>query len=295
MDDYVRSLIREVCGGDINKIRTAALIVCKQSNTKKDEQFCQNAIKKIEATKNLVELPYDLRGILVQEDVSNYLEERYFWRDAEVKIAERVISMYHVADKLYEKGIRYIPSVVLYGESGCGKTELARYIAYKAGMNYVYVRFSALIDSYLGKTQKNISKIFDYLRNSKCVVCFDEIDAIGMARDSNDDVGEMPRVVITLMQELDTLPNSVILVGTTNRFDRLDNALVRRFSISHEVTRMNETEAKTAASNFLKYAGCSCDEIQNYVNSMIGCAPVSKVVKECTEFIAERLIENRNI
>lgn len=292
MDDYVRSLIREVCGGDINKIRTAALIVCKQSKTKKDELFCESAIKKIEATKNLVELPYDLRGILAQEDVSNYSEERYFWRDEEVEIADRVISMYRVADKLYEKGIRYIPSVVLYGESGCGKTELARYIAYKAGLNYVYVRFSALIDSHLGQTQKNISKIFDYLRKSKCVVCFDEIDAIGMARGSNEDVGEMSRVVIALMQELDTLPNSVILVGTTNRFDRLDKALVRRFSISHEVTKMNEMEAKKAARNFLKYAGCSYDEIQNYVNCIVGDSPASKIVKDCTEFVANIILQD---
>ena len=292
MDDYVRSLIREVCGGDINKIRTAALIVCKQSKTKKDELFCESAIKKIEATKNVVELPYDLRGILAQEDVSNYSEERYFWRDEEVEIADRVISMYRVADKLYEKGIRYIPSVVLYGESGCGKTELARYIAYKAGLNYVYVRFSALIDSRLGQTQKNISKIFDYLRKSKCVVCFDEIDAIGMARGENDDVGEMSRVVIALMQELDTLPNSVILVGTTNRFDRLDKALVRRFSISHEVTKMNEMESKKAARNFLKYAGCSYDEIQNYVNCIVGDSPASKIVKDCTEFVANAILQD---
>lgn len=292
MDDYVRSLIREVCGGDINKIRTAALIVCKQSKTKKDELFCESAIKKIEATKNLVELPYDLRGILAKEDVSNYSEERYFWRDEEVEIADRVISMYRVADKLYEKGIRYIPSVVLYGESGCGKTELARYIAYKAGLNYVYVRFSALVDSHLGQTQKNISKIFDYLRKSKCVVCFDEIDAIGMARGSNDDVGEMSRVVIALMQELDTLPNSVILVGTTNRFDRLDKALVRRFSISHEVTKMNEMEAKMAARNFLKYAGCSYDDIQNYVDCIVGDSPASKIVKDCTEFVANIILQD---
>lgn len=292
MDDYVRSLIREVCGGDINKIRNAALIVCKQSKTKKDELFCENAIKKIEATKNLVELPYDLRGILAQEDVSNYSEERYFWRDEEVEIADRVISMYRVADRLYEKGIRYIPSVVLYGESGCGKTELARYIAYKAGLNYVYVRFSALVDSHLGQTQKNISKIFDYLRKSKCVVCFDEIDAIGMARGSNEDVGEMSRVVIALMQELDTLPNSVILVGTTNRFDRLDKALVRRFSISHEVTKMNEMEAKMAARNFLKYAGCSYDDIQNYVDCIVGDSPASKIVKDCTEFVANIILQD---
>lgn len=290
MDDKVRALIREVCNGDINRIRSAAAIVLKSSKTKKDEQFCENALKKIESTKNLVELPYNLKGILVQEDVSTYPEEKYFWREEEYDLAEKVISMYRVADKLQERGIRYIPSVILYGESGCGKTELARYIAHKAGLSYIYVRFSSLIDSHLGETQKNISRIFDYIRKSNCVVCFDEIDAIGMARGGNDDVGEMSRVVIALMQELDTLPNNVILVGTTNRYDRLDKALVRRFSISHKVTKLNEMESKIIARRFLKYAGCDYDEIENYVSCINGESTAAKITKECTEFVAEKLL-----
>lgn len=291
MDDHVRALIKEVCNGDINRIRAAAMIVLKSSKTKKDESFCESSIKKIEAARNMIELPYDLRGMLVSEDVSHYSEGRYFWRDEEVKIANKVISMYRVADKLQEKGIRYIPSIILYGDSGCGKTELARYIAYKAGLRYVYVRFSSLVDSHLGATQKNISKIFDYVKGSECVVCFDEIDAIGMQRGVKDDVGEMSRIVISLMQEIDRLPNSVIMVGTTNRFDMLDKALARRFSISHKVTKLNEIEAKETAQKFLEYVGFNYLESIDFVSRFPGDIPASKVITECTEFVAERLLK----
>ena len=61
-----------------------------------------------------------------------------------------------------------------------------------------------------------------------CVLCIDEIDTIAMRRGQTD-VGEMNRVVISLMQELDQLPNDMIVVATTNRYDQLDSALLRRF------------------------------------------------------------------
>ena len=104
-------------------------------------------------------------------------------------------------------------------------------------------------------TQSNIGKIFDYARTCPCVLCLDEIDAIGMARGQQQEVGEMDRIVIALMQELDRMPNNVIVVGTTNRFDRLDAALVRRFTIQHEVLLLNEYEAVQVAERFFRYSG----------------------------------------
>lgn len=106
---------------------------------------------------------------------------------------------------------------------------LARYIAHKAKLPFLRIQFSSLVDSHLGQTQSNLARIFDYVRTAPCVLCFDEIDAVGMARGQKDDVGEMNRVVIAIMQEMDRLPNNVIIIGTTNRFDRLDPALIRRF------------------------------------------------------------------
>lgn len=291
MDDKVRMLIREVCNGDISRIRTAATIVLKSCKTKKDEEFCTNSLKKLESIRNFMELPSNLKGMLVAEDVSVYPEEKYFWREDELEIAEKVISMYKVADTLQEKGIRYIPSLILYGESGCGKTELARYIAHLMNLPYVYIRFSSLIDSHLGETNKNISKIFDFLRGNQCVVCFDEIDAIGLERGQRNEVGEMSRIVISLMQELDTLPNGVVVIGTTNRFDMLDKALVRRFSISHEVKKLTVMEAKATARKFLKYAGLSLAEIQNYIESIVVDSPTYTVIRDCTEFVADKLLK----
>lgn len=112
---------------------------------------------------------------------------------------------------------------------------LARYIAYKAELPFVYVRFSNLLDSYLGKTQENVGRIFDYARANPCVLCFDELDAIGGKRGDRADVSEMSRVTIALMQELDRMHNKTIIIATTNRFDKLDPALIRRLPYQHEM------------------------------------------------------------
>lgn len=78
---------------------------------------------------------------------------------------------------------------------------LARYIAHKAKLPFLRIQFSSLVDSHLGQTQSNLARIFDYVRTAPCVLCFDEIDAVGMARGQKDDVGEMNRVVIAIIHK----------------------------------------------------------------------------------------------
>lgn len=257
------------------------------------KQNWERHIKQLESKANFVQLPQDLKGILASEDVAHYPEAKYFWRDRECEIADKVVSMYHAADRLQSKGIRYLPATILWGESGCGKTELAKYIAHKVGLPYVYVRFSTLVDCHLGATQKNVAKVFDYVKKEPCVVCFDEIDTIGMARGQKDDVGEMARIVIALMQELDTLPNNVIVIGTTNRFDMLDQALVRRFPMNYQIEKLNKTDAEAMARKFLEYAGMGKASIDTYVASVVGYVPASTIIRDCTEFVAMKLMEEQ--
>lgn len=294
MNNDTRNLLREVCNGDISRAQKAAIVLMRNSTTAKDADFCERLIKQLESKANFMQLPQDLRGVLVAEDVSQYPEDKYFWREREREIADKVVSMYRVADRLQSKGIRYLPATILWGESGCGKTELAKYIAHKVGLPYVYVRFSALVDRYLGATQKNVAKVFDYVKQEPCVVCFDEIDAVGMARGQKDDVGEMARIVIALMQELDTLPNRVIVIGTTNRFDMLDTALVRRFPMNYQIEKLNQKDAEAMARKFLEYAGMGKEDTDIYVDSIIGGVPASTIIRDCTEFVAMKLMEEQD-
>ena len=51
-------------------------------------------------------------------------------------------------DLLLEKGVEFIPSLLLYGLPGCGKSELAKYIASELELPLVTARLDSLISSY---------------------------------------------------------------------------------------------------------------------------------------------------
>lgn len=292
MNDQERDLIRYVCEGDIRKAQQQAKIILNGLPAKKDEQFKGNMLRKLDLKGNLIELPYNLKNFLVAEDMTNFPEARFLLRDEERSAVKKILALYRASERLAEKGIPYLPAMMLHGKSGCGKTMLARYIAYKVELPFVYVNFSNLLDSHLGATQGNLSRVFDYARHAPCILCFDEIDAIGLSRGQRDDVGEMSRVVIALMQELDRLPGNVIIIGTSNRFDRLDPALVRRFPLQYEIPPLSPEEAGLLARNFFNYADVDTagEWFPTWLKKFTGPVPASTVVKECTEWIVNQVL-----
>lgn len=61
------------------------------------------------------------------------------------------------------------------------------------------------------------------------MILFDEIDAIALDRVNSNDLREMGRVTSTILKELDKLNAEVVLIATTNLFEKFDKALNRRF------------------------------------------------------------------
>lgn len=252
MNDKLKNLIRAVAENDIQKAKQWVKVIVDDDKTKANGQFCRNILNRLQASSmNLMELPHDIKGILLMEDVSmTFNEKRYFLSDREDAVAEEILEMYETSQKLSEMGIQYLNSLMLYGESGTGKTLFGRYLAYKLGLPFAYMNFSRAIDSHLGGTAKNISKAFEFVENHKCVFMIDEVDAIGTKR-SKSDLGEMTRVTIGLMQALDCIRNDTVLVGATNCLDMIDLALLRRFTLVHQVIKFSEQEMVWMISKFL--------------------------------------------
>jgi len=256
LTDNQKRLIQAVSQNDIQSAKKCAIACVTEDTTAKNKMFCNKYRQILESSgSNMMELPYNLKNILCVEDVSNSFKEgRYYLSDREKIVFENIVRMKKVNEKLMEMGISYLNSTLLYGESGTGKTTFGRYVAYKMGMPFCYLNFSSLVDSYMGNTSKNISKAFNYVISNPCVLMLDEIDCISIERSNSSDGGssaEMARVTITLMQEFDKLTNDIIVLGATNRIDRIDKALLRRFTVKHEVKSADDSEKTRIGEKFL--------------------------------------------
>ncbi len=121
------------------------------------------------------------------------------------------------------------PRMILDGPPGTGKTQTARWIASSLSLPLLTVRCDTLVSSLLGQTSKNLRRVFEYAQEFPCVLFLDEFDALATARGNERDVGELQRVVISLLQNIDALPEDTILIAATNHAHLLDAAIWRRF------------------------------------------------------------------
>lgn len=145
------------------------------------------------------------------------------------------ILSYQNADKLNSLGIGVSNTLLLYGPPGCGKTKCAYLIAKKLNLPLVIARLDSLISSYLGTTAKNIRTLFEFSQKVPCVLFLDEFDAIAKARDDSNELGELKRVVNSLLQNVDAMSSDSLLLAATNHEQLLDSAVWRRFDYKIEI------------------------------------------------------------
>ncbi|MFO0909608.1 MAG: ATP-binding protein [Isosphaeraceae bacterium] len=108
-------------------------------------------------------------------------------------------------------------------------------------MNFLSVKGPELLSKYVGESERGVREVFHKARQAApCLIFFDEIDALLATRAStrsDERVGE--RVIGQFLAEMDGVDelNGVLVLGATNRPDRLDPALLRpgRFDLQLEI------------------------------------------------------------
>lgn len=125
-------------------------------------------------------------------------------------------------------GIGIPNGMLLYGPPGCGKTFLAQRFAEEAGYNYRFVKSSDLASVYLHGSQEKIAALFDEARaEAPTILCFDEMDALVPKRDNVNNSSQSAEVNEFLTQLNNCGRDGVFVIGTTNRPDRIDPAVLR--------------------------------------------------------------------
>lgn len=297
MNSNLRSLMAFIAYNQMDKARDFVKKFCESNEVKSDYGYCNMLLSQLRRSGGyLMELPPDIQNLLYKEDVSGtFIPERYYVSEREAALTERILRKNRSAQRLGNAGINYLNATLLYGESGTGKTQFGRYLAYTMGVPFCYFNLSRTVDSLMGGTSKNLNKVFNYIKGTPCVFMIDELDAVSSNRarsDSTSASGEMNRTTISLMQNLDQLSSDVVLLAATNRPELIDDAVKRRFPIWHEVQVLSPDELLQMSEHFLADVRAHADfhveydrgELVRYCGSGV---KQSEVIDMLTESLAE--------
>jgi transitional endoplasmic reticulum ATPase len=199
------------------------------------------------------------------------------------KIKEALISIVDWPARypdLFAEGKVLPPRGILFsGPSGTGKTLMAKALAGETGLNFISVSAPLIFSKWLGESEKALHKLFKKAKQSApCILFFDEIDGLGVARGYISESGVVERIASQFFNELDNLSDlsQVIVLGATNREDLLDPALTRagrldyilKFPIPDEKDRLEIFQVHTRE----KPLGSDVDlkELNRLTEGMVG-------------------------
>ena len=134
-------------------------------------------------------------------------------------------------------GHRCAQGGALHGPPGCGKTLIARAVAYETSAHFIHVTGPEIIHKFYGESEAHLRTVFqDAAEHAPSIVFLDEIDAIAPKREEVH--GEVEkRVVAQLLALMDGLKSrgEVIVIGATNIPNSLDPALRRPGRFDREI------------------------------------------------------------
>ena len=232
--EQILSLIKSHIDGDNDRFRTLALQL-SVAEAKAGHAVFSKSIKDLLSQTgaqifrhNFRQLSADMSDLLIHDDDDSTLLSLVVNINIEDKI-RRIILEYAQKERLHQYNLDNRHRILLHGPSGTGKTMTASVIANELRLPLYIVRLEKVVTKFMGETSLKLSKIFDYISQIPGIYLFDEFDAIGQQRGSDNEVGEMRRVLNTFLQMMDRDISNSIVIAATNDCDALDKALFRRF------------------------------------------------------------------
>lgn len=164
---------------------------------------------------------------------------------------ENVVREWRSQAQLQAAGIARRSRLLFHGPPGCGKSLTAKALGKELSLPTYIVRFDGVIGAYLGQTAIHLRELFRFAERNPCVLMFDEVDALAKARGSPMDVGELDRIVIAFMQELEHSHPAGLVIATSNLPGQLDPALWRRFDLILSFPAPSKAELSPFAKSVL--------------------------------------------
>lgn len=123
-----------------------------------------------------------------------------------------------LTEKAKELGIELPKGILIAGESGTGKTLVARAIAHNVKANFIYISCTGLLSKYVGEGEKIVRHVFGKARNAApCILFFDSLEALA---------GKSRTIARQITMEMDALPENVLVIGAINSLDKIGRILI---------------------------------------------------------------------
>lgn len=253
---HLPELVLSALKNDNNSFESILITIIRILNTDENYQKTADKLSKIlseHQSGRLKETKYTRNA--TQINLSNNSSNTEFFKVINPKISLRnlefdskvvnivtdIISSYKNKDMLEKNNIDYIRKVLITGKPGTGKTSIGNAIANELNLPLFYVNISTLFSSYLGTSAKNLQNLFDEMSSYNGIFLFDEFDSLGISRSETNEVGEMRRIVNSLLTYLETWEGEGIIIATSNDSEKLDDAIWRRFDVNFTINLPNSS------------------------------------------------------
>lgn len=196
-----------------------------------------------------------------------------------------------IAQRVAPHRMNVLPrGVLLYGPPGCGKTWSMKVIAGEARLPVVVLPCNAVLTKWYGESENRLAGVFGLCREAgRMIMLIDELDALARHRGESD--ATTARLVSILLAEMDGLAESsqVLLVGSVNTVEALDEAVRDRFDVKIAFGLPNSDQLHAALSYHASQL--SHDDVAELIERMEGWnfRQVARFAEEALRFYVSRL------
>ena len=136
-------------------------------------------------------------------------------------------------------------NILFWGPPGNGKTIMAKALSQEIKKSMFLIKASDLLGVYVGDGARRIHSLYTEAREaSPAIIFIDEFDSIGLKRQFQNIRGDVVELVSALLGEMDGIEKNqgVITIGSTNKPENLDSAILSRFEELIEFKPPNSLE-----------------------------------------------------
>ncbi|WP_175933035.1 ATP-binding protein [Burkholderia sp. BCC0801] len=234
----------------------------------------------------------DLHGLLELTHTAARFSELVLSHEVKDRL-DRVLLEQRQKDKLAQYGLLPRRKLLFTGPPGTGKTMSAAALATELKLPLYTIVLDSLITRFMGETAAKLRLVFDHIKQTRAVYLFDEFDAIGTQRGSQNDVGEIRRVLNSFLLFVEQDSSESLIVAATNHPELLDKALHRRFDDIIRFEKPDEGQVEAIIENRLSMFETNDLTWSQLTTAAVGLS-AAEVTRACEDAAKEAILHHSN-